>query len=277
MSKFGILATVTLLLATLAISPGCQRTVDVQTGTRTVDAQGNVISENIRTLRVPADKAGEYRVVTITQGEASADSIAALYAQAQKDIASGETTSALKKLEQVLSLTSDYRQAKTQRDAIKQGKKPTPDTDKPPSNSKSTTTTSPGQQPQTAGSLLSWTPDTITGFTAGKPLVDSLTCTREYKPKSGSPAQSLVIVAEQFRTADEAKLALKSQVKQRYPKDVDSVSVHGHDTYFGTDGKRFAVMAFTSGSVMVAVEASPDSGSPSAMKSLLTAAVKQLP
>lgn len=277
MRRFGILATVMFLLATLAAAPGCQRTVDVQTGTRTVDAQGNVISENIRTLKVPADKAGEYRVVTIVQRDASSDSIAALYAQAQKDIASGETTSALKKLEQVLSLTKDYRQAKNQRDAIKQGKKVTPDTDKPPSGSKTATATSPGQQAQTAGSLLRWTPDSMTGFTAGKPLVDSLTCTRDYKPNSGSAAQSMVIVAEQFRTADEAKAALKSQVKQRYPKDADSASVHGHDTYFGTDGKRFAVMAFASGSVMVAVEVSPDSGSPSAMKSLLTSAVKQLP
>jgi hypothetical protein len=277
MRRFGVLATVALLLGVLMLAPGCQRTVEVQTGTRTVDAQGHVISENIHTLRVPADKAGDYRVVTITQRASSADSIAALYAQAQKDITSGETTSALKKLEQVLSLTKDYRQAKSQRDAIKQGKKATPDTSKPASGSKTTPTTPPSQQEQTAGSLLQWTPDAMSGFTAGKPMVDALTCTRDYTPKAGSSAQSLVIVAEQFRTADAAKAALKSQVKLRYPKDSDSATVHGHDTYFGTDGKSFAVMAFVSGSVMVAAEVSPDSGSPSGLKSLVTGVVKQLP
>lgn len=276
MRKTSTLAIAVLLVSALALAGACQRMVDVQTGTRTVDAQGKVISENIRTIKVPADKAGEYRVVTITQRALNADSIASLYAQAQKDIMSGETTSALKKLEQLLSFTSDYRQAKKQREAIKQGKKVSPDTDKPPSSS-STTTKTPGQQAQTAGSLLRWTPDTLSGFTAAQPLVDSLTCTREYRPKSGSDAESLVIVAEQFRTADEAKLALKSQVKQRYPKNAETISVNGHEAYFGSDGKRFAVIAFTSGTAMVAVEASPDSGSPSGLKSLLTGVVKQLP
>lgn len=276
MRRFSILATVALLLWTLAFAAGCQRTVEVQTGTRTVDAQGKVISENIRTIRVPADKAGEYRVVTITQREEGPGSIAALYAQAQKDIASGETTSAIEKLDKILKLTPDYRQAKTQRDALKQGKKATPDTGGQPGGSK-TTPPPPGQQEQTAGSLLRWVPDNLSGFTALSPAVDSLTCTREYKPKAGSDAESLVIAVEQFRTADAAKLALKSQVKQRYPKSANAATIHGHDTYYGTDGKRFAVLAFTSGSVMVAVEASSDTGSPSGLESLLVGVVKQLP
>jgi hypothetical protein len=47
--------------------------------------------------------------------------------------------------------------------------------------------------------------------------------------------------------------------------------------YFGTDGRRFAAMGFTDGTIMVALEASPDSGDPVRMRSVLEKAVSQLP
>ncbi len=117
----------------------------------------------------------------------------------------------------------------------------------------------------------------LAGFTAAKAAVDPLSVSREYRPGSGNPAQSLVIVAEQFRTSADAKRALSANVKQRYPKNASSSKINGHTVYFGTDGRRFAVIGFTSGAVMVALEASPDSGSPSTMKSVLEKALKQLP
>lgn len=279
--RFGLAAM--LVLAVLVVTPACQRTVEVQTGTRTVDSQGHVISEDIRTVRVPADKASAYRVVTITQPASNADTFSSLYAEAQKAIEGGSLKLAETKLTELLALTSDYQMAKSQLDAIKKGEKVSAD----PKASKAGTT-APGSTPKTApggsgqpvevaGSLLQWVPDTISGFTAAKPSADALSISREYKPGSGNAAASLVIVAEQFRTSAEAKSALASQVQRRYPKNANSSTVHGHDTYFGTDGKSFAVMGFTSGAVMVAVEASPDSGSPSALSSALAKVVGQLP
>jgi hypothetical protein len=269
-----------LMLAVLVLTPACQRTVEVQTGTRTIDAQGHVISEDVRTVRVPADKASAYRVVTITQPSSNADKFASLYAEAQKAIEGGNLKLAQMKLKELLALTPDYQSAKTQLEAIKKGEKVSPD----PKASKPATATSgggasggSGEPAEVAGSLLQWVPDKLSGFTAAATSADALSVSREYRPGSGNAAASLVIVAEQFRTSAEAKAALTTQVKQRYPKNADSSTVHGHDTYFGTDGKSFAVMAFTSGAVMVAVEASPDSGSPSGMSPALAKVVGQLP
>jgi hypothetical protein len=269
-----------LLCTVLAVVPACQRTVEVQTGTRTVDAQGNVISQDIRTVRVPADKAGAYRVVTITQAPSKADKVASLYAQAQQAISGGNLKLAEKTLNELLAIVPEYRSAKKQRDAIKKGQKVSADT----GASKPATSTaggksggSSGQPAEVAGSLLQWVPDNLSGFTASKANADSLSVSREYRPGSGNSAASLVIVAEQFRTSAEAQSALTTQVKQRYPKNADTSKVHGHDVYFGTDGKSFAVMAFASGAAMVAIEASPDSGSPAGMSSALAKVVGQLP
>jgi hypothetical protein len=270
------IGVVVALLAALVGGAACQRMVDVQVGTRTVDAQGNVLSQDVRTLRVPADQAGSYHVVTITRPDIQAQ-LAALYADAQKAIAGGDLTLAKAKLDQVLKLNSNYRSAKAQLDAIKAGKKPAPDTTTEPKTTKPTTPPASGEPTAVAGSLLRWVPDKMSGFSAQKPSVDSLSVSREYLPASGSSAQSLVVVAEQFRTATDAKNALATDVKNHYPKSAASLKVHGHDVYFGTDGRDFAAIAFTSGSVMIAAEASPESGSPSQLKSLLENVVDQLP
>jgi len=47
--------------------------------------------------------------------------------------------------------------------------------------------------------------------------------------------------------------------------------------YFGTDGGQFAAIGFTNGAIMVALEATPDSGSPAALKSTLEKVLGQLP
>jgi len=232
---------------------------------------------------VPPENAGAYRIVTITQPGTAADTaigsaqIAALYAEAQSAIDSGDLKTAEKKLAAVLAISPTYRKAKAQHDAIAAGKKVTSDKSSNPTTTKPTKPSTPSTQPTTsAGSLQSWIPDTLPGYSALKAAIDPLSVSREYKPGSGNPVGSLVIYAEQFRSSTDAKNALKVDVKERYPHSAGSGTVHGHTVYFGTNG-RFATMAFTSGPVMVALEASPDSGGPAAMKSALEKAVGQLP
>lgn len=279
MRRFGRLAVAAALLATLGLASACQRMVDVQNGTRTVDSQGRVVSEDIHTLRVAADKAGAYRVTTIVLDSALETRLAGLYTEAQSAITSGDLTSASVKLGEIIAIAPNYRHAKQQSDAIKKGQKVTPDTTTPGSTTAPKPgTPAPSASPtETPSALLSWTPDTVAGFVAAKPAVDPLSVSREYVPGSGNPAKSLVIVAEQFRTSADAKSALEVNVKQRYPKNASSSTVHGHTVYFGTDGTRFAAMGLTSGAVMIALEASPDSGAPSAMKMTLEKALGQLP
>ena len=140
MKRFGSLMVAMALVATLGLASACQRTVEVQTGTRIVDAQGRVISENIKTLRVPQNTAGAYRVNTIVQADSSNSQLESLYAEAQTALASGNLALAAQKLAAVVAISPSYRNAKKQSDAIKAGKKPKADTTpaKP-----STTPTSP--------------------------------------------------------------------------------------------------------------------------------------
>lgn len=280
MKRFGSLMVALALVATLGLASACQRTVEVQTGTRIVDSQGRVISEDIKTLRVPPESAGAYRINTIVQDDSSNSQLASLYAEAQSAIASGNLDEAAKKLAEVIAISPSYRSAKTQADAIKAGKKVKADP-KPPTPTKPSTTPTSTKPTNQLGSdstaLQVWTPDKLSGFSPVKLSFDTLSASREYIPGSGNPANTFVIVAEQFRSPADAKAALDYNIKQRYPNSSSTFSSHGHVVYFGTDGSRFAALGFTQGAVMVALEASPDSGSPSAMKSVLVKALGQLP
>jgi len=278
-------ATVALLVA-LAVAgvsaSGCQRTVEVKSGTITKCTAGEVISTDVKTIKVPADKAGAYSVRTITVTCDTHAQLPKLYGEAQAALASGNMQLAASKLAQVLALDPAYRKAKEQADSIAKGGKPAPDTGQQPSSPTTSTPPppvdpeKPGETTQTVGALGKWVPDKITGFTAAKPLTDPLSVSREYLPSGSSPAQALVIVAEQNRTADDAKKALSRQVKQLYTHDDATLKVNGRDAYFGTDGKRFAVLGFTDGAVMVALELTT-AKDPKDMRSLAEQIAKQLP
>jgi len=108
-------------------------------------------------------------------------------------------------------------------------------------------------------------------------VIDPLNIAREYVPADGSDVRSMVIIAEQSRTAAGAAAALNTQVKGKYTSAKDTVTVKGHQAYFGTDGRAFAVLGFTDGSVMVAIEMSVDSGDPKGLKTELTRVAEQMP
>ncbi len=270
----------TLVLLTTLSATGCQRKVEVQSGTRTVCTSGEVISDNVTTIKVPANKAGAYRVNTVVVTCDKHAKAPTLYAEAQTALAAGDTKLAASKLAQVLALDPTYRKAKEQAASIAKGGKPAPDTTPAPSAPTTVTTPitppKPGEDPGTVGALGKWTPDTITGFAAGKVLSDALTVSREYVPTGSSPTKGLVIVAEQFRTAADAKRGVEQQVKRTHGKDAATLSVNGHDAYFGTDGRRFAAIGFTDGAVMVALELTTDK-SPQNLRSLAEQVAKQLP
>lgn len=257
---------------------GCQRKVEVKSGTRTVCTEGEVISEDIKTIKVPADKAGAYSVRTITVTCDTHSQLPTLYAEAQTALAAGNTALAATKLDQVLALDPTYRKAKEQSDAIKKGEKPAPDTSAPPTTPATGTVTpaKPGEEAGSNTELSKWTPEVITDFTPEKLFTDALTATRDYVPTGKSAASSLTLFAEQFRTADDAKGTLKRRIKERYPKNAADIKVKGRDAYFGTDGKTHAVIGFTDGAVFVALELTAEK-SPQDLRSLAEQIAAQLP
>lgn len=273
-------ATAALLLVALMFSAtGCQRTVEVQTGTRVVCTYGHVISDNVQMVKVPAKEAAKYQVETVTRLCDRHAKLEALYEAAQKALAAGDLQRAKLKLGQVVATDATFRKAKQQLDTLNKGGKPAPDST--PNNPSVTPTTTPPSTGTTAtvpNALTAWTPDAITGFSAKKALVDPLSVSREYLPSAGSnPAAALVIYAEQYLSPAAATAALSTQVKSAYPKNAATIKVNSHSAYFGTDGRQFAVIGFTSGPVMVALEMTAKSGDPAALRSAIEAAAKQLP
>lgn len=282
MKRYAAVLIAASLTAALLV-PGCQRTVEVQTGTRTVCTAGELVSEDIKTIEVPVKDAANYRVKTVTITCDTHSGLSKLYSEAQAAIAAGDLATAKDKLAQVVASNPTYRKAKQQLDEINAGKKPSPDTGTDPGDSgandggSTTPTGSVTPTPTAPSALTGWIPGTLSGWTAQKPTVDALSVAREYVPSGSSPAVNLVIVAEQFSSEADAKKSIDQVVKSRYSKDVANLTINGRAAYFGTDGRSFAVIAFPAGKVMVALEMAAKSGAPKALRPQLEAAAKQLP
>lgn len=253
-----------------------QRKVEVTAGTRVVCTYGHTISDDSKPLMVPADKASLYRVKTVRRTCEKHAQLEKLYQEAQAALAKGDVKTAKSKLTKITQTDPAYAKAKQQLEAIAQGDKPPADTEE----SSPSTSTPKQTDPGTGGAvgLTAWVPGTIDGFSAQKPLVDAMQVARQYFPTASNNIVQVVIVAEQYKTATGAKTGLQEQVRSKYPQHADSVSVGSHSAYYGTDGNRFAVIGFTQGAVMVAVELGAKPGTdPQSLKGELVDVAKQLP
>lgn len=280
MRRFGSVLVLAALSVSLFTVTGCQKKIEVQSGTRTVCTYGEVVSRDIKTISVPADKAGSYRVRTVTVTCDRHKKLEALYAAAQADITKGDLAAAKLKLAEIVATDSAFRLANKQLSDINAGKKPSPDSGAATRPSSPTTTTpKPGDATPTGPieSMMKWTPDKITGFTASKVAADAMSLSRQYAPTGDTAVKSLVIAAEQYRDAKTATAALGAYAKRPFPMNSATITVNGHSAYFGTDGTRFAILAFTQGAVLVQIEMSSKPGEQATLKNALVAVAKQLP
>ena len=281
MSRLVRLSLVASAVMAAVLLAGCQPAVEVKTGERVVCTEGHVISEDIRTIEVPANEISNYKVTTVVQTCPQHTELVALYEEAQKAIAEGDLKTAQDKLSTIVASDPAFRKAKTQLEKVKTGEKPAVDNEQPaPPATTDGSNSKPGEGDTStpAGTLLKWAPDTIKGFKSTKPIVELLNISREYVPESGTQAVSFVIVVEQAKTAKGAQAELNTQVKQQYPADQDTITVNGRKVFFGTNGNRFAAIGFTEGAVMVALEMSAEANkAPKTLKDELVEAAKQLP
>lgn len=281
MRRLGSLVAVITLTVALVSATGCQKKIEVQSGTRTLCTYGETVSNTIKTVTVPADEAGLHKVQTVTITCDRHKKLEALYAAAQADLTKGDLSAAQLKLAQIVKDDAAFAQAAKQLAVIKSGKKPAPDKNKPGSggSSPTTDTAKPGDDEVTGPvrALLKWAPATVKGFTSAKPVAGAFTLSRQYGPASGSKVRALVIDVEQFRDKGYAAAALDAYAKRPYSKSPSTVSVNGHSAYFGTDNTRYAILAFTEGSVLIQVEMAAEPGKQAALKTDLIAVAKQLP
>lgn len=245
-----VITSVFLLLA----ATGCQRMVEVRTGVRVECPYGHVDSSDVQVIKVASKVASAYRVTTEKRVCDRHQALEGLYAQAQSALASGDLKVAQAKLSQITEQDGAFRKAAGQLSAIKEGRRPEPDTGGTPSIP-ATSTPKPGEGDTSSpvGSLKKYVPDTLTGFT-GRPLItEPLAITRQYDPTGGSKVALLTIVAEQFRSAAESDRELTTHMA-RYPKGADTVTEGSRTLRYGSDGRRFVTAAFTNGAVLVILE-----------------------
>ena len=265
LAAVAMLATLVGSSATLA---GCARpTVAVKTGERVVCTYGEQVSSTVRTIRVSAKDAGKYSVKTVTVTCDKHRALERAYAAAQTALANRDFATAKTELEKVVKVDATYRKAKQQLDEIAAGGKPAPDTtfdgagtasSDSTSSSTPTTQTTPGKNDTPVGpvaSLLVYTPDTLAGFKPQKVEADVFAVSRVYLPSSSGRITMLTIVAEQHRSDQAAQDWIRDNVRSHYTQSARNVRVGSHDGYLGTDGQRFAVIAWSEGPVSVALEA----------------------
>lgn len=267
LARFAVAAGAPIVLALVLGISGCaEATVKVETGTRTVCTYGEVVSSDVRVVEVPASQAAKYRIVKKRLLCSAHRRAELVYKEAQDALRRGDLAEARESLAEVLRLTPGFRNAAKQAAELDAGKKPAPDgAGSDPAPSTGTTGTVDGP----VASLLTFVPDSIPGYTARPVTADPNGLTREYAP-AGAATGYLVVAAEQFATPAAAIAALAKGPKNDYSVGASTLTVEGRSVYFGTDGSRFAVVAWTEGAIMVIAEASPKSGPPSGLQSPLT-------
>lgn len=249
---------------------GCQRpTVAVKTGERVVCTYGEEVTSTVRTIRVQAGDAGKYSVSTRRITCPRHQQLEKLYSEAQAALTKQDFKTAEKKLAELVAIDATYKRASEQLADLKAGKKPGADTSSgstsgstattgtTPASGGSTTTETPDEPDEPEGpvaSLLAYTPDTIKGFRAYPVKASTFSVARQYVPTSASTLDSFTIVAEQYRSDRAAKEWLDSSIKRGYSQSARTGKIGNRTAYFGTDGQRFAVIAWTNGQVGVAIE-----------------------
>lgn len=274
-----IFAGIALIVALGVALGGCQRTVEVESGSTVTCTYGHEISDDVKTIKVPAKNASAYRVRKETRTCDRHLALEALYAEAQTALAAGDTKLAETKLALIVADDPEFRRAAQQKDAIARGEKPASDDSKvtPPP-----TTTDPkpgdGDTSGPVGALEKYVPAALEGYTAQRASTDALVMSRNYVPGDDSQAILLVIQAEQFRTAAEAKSALGEAMRFATSKSASSQDIGGHEVKLGDNGRDSSFAGFTDGSILVTMEMAAKQGvDPSKLKSAVVDAVRALP
>ncbi len=274
------LVVVAALVATLALA-GCQRSVEVEAGTRVMCTYGHEISDDVRIIKVPARGASAYRVRLETRTCDRHIALEKLYAEAQAALLAGDTETARAKLALIVADDPAFRRAREQSDALARGEKPAPDGGSPGGGSSpATATPNPGEGDISGpvGALAKYVPDTLAGYSARRPSVDTLVISRDYVPDASSKALLLVIQAEQFRTVAEAKRRLEAAMRVVTPKSASTQRIDGVEVMLGNDGRGSAFAGYTDGAILIVLELAAKSGvDPASLTASVVDVVKLLP
>lgn len=115
-------------------------------------------------------------------------------------------------------------------------------------------------------------PKTFTGYSLGEPAKDKTDVNMSGIPDSASAqAERIIWAVHEFKNAAAAKTYVQKVSKATFSHDGASVTVDGVSGYFGTDGTRFATVAYVRGRYVFEVLATSSGVAP---KTLRTIALK---
>lgn len=289
---------VSFLLGALVVAPGCsKKMVTVETGEIVLCTEGEIISNTVEEIEVPADEVGDHGVTTRVETCDLHLKLQALYDDAQDLIRAGDLEGAKKKLAEIEGLSPGYRNVAAQLEGIEDGTivadsggsstgggtggttdgdtdgaadgdadgnaDDDPGGNEPPGDT-------PGDDNPTGPimNLIAYVPDTLPGFVGQSLITDPFVLTRNYLPTSSGDIDALVIVVEQFKDASAAQAAIDESIAPSYPTAGSTVTVAGAKAYFGAN-QSVGIVAFTNGAVMIAVEGATMDGKGSDLKDSL--------
>lgn len=267
------------VLAAFALA-GCQRMIEVESGTRVSCTYGHEISDDVGFVKVSAKDASAYRVKAETTTCDRHLALEKLYEEAQVAIEAGEFEAAAKILAGINADDPAFRRANEQADAIAAGKKPASDrtTSRPAAPAAPKPDAGAGDTSGPVGSLLKFVPDPLEGYSAQRPSTDAFSISRNYTPSTAGNVRLLVIYAEQTRTAADAKRILDSTMAKATEDSHSTEQIKGRTVRFGDDGRSSTFAGFTDGSIVVALEMVASRGvDPSKNRSNAVNVMKALP
>ncbi|NTU71261.1 MAG: hypothetical protein HGB10_05530 [Coriobacteriia bacterium] len=121
-------------------------------------------------------------------------------------------------------------------------------------------------------------PTTFPNFTFGPATQSTDDIAISGSPKfSGGPAARIIWSISDYRTAAKAKRSIGRTSKELFPEDARSVTVYSTPAYFGTDGMKFATVAFVRGRYKFEVLVTANGGKPKDLQSMAAQAAKAFP
>ena len=270
------LAAVLALGIVLSVA-GCRQYVSVRAGTRTECNYGHLVGEDIRTVKVPADKVGSYGVITKYITCPRHLEAERLMAQAKAAFGKGDKAKAKKLLQQAFAQASDVQDPSGLGSKLKVAR-PAGGTSSGDTTGGGTPggTTPAGDGVVSPVDLMVSLPKTLPGYVLLSENRSMVAATRTFRGTTALPRQ-LVVQVTYVGTEVGYKDWFEDRIKLAYTVSPQTVKADGQSVYFATDGTRFATGAWYHGGGAFQVEAAAKSGSPAALKTPVLDAIGRMP
>lgn len=208
----------------------------------------------------------------------SGETLEALLSQAARAQDSGDSTRAVSLLERALVLSPNDPRAALSLSRLKASSSQEPDGQEPSAESTSALQDPDAGFELAVADLALLLPRSAQGWLLGVPESSATDIALPADPQSPGPATRVVFSVHDLGDSKAARAFIENTSKGVYGRDAEQVTVQGVPAYFGTDGSRFASVAYVRGRYAFEVIMTSTSGvAPSALRALALSAASAFP